>query len=227
MERDRSTAIAQGIIRKKLSVRFECETRLDALDTDLIDLLYEAGLRSVTFGVESLDPVTLKKVGRRPIPPEHQTKIISHCTKKGIRTIGFYVFGFLTDTAESIHSTIAYSIDLKSTGALFKILTPYPGTPLRKQIDALVTEKDLEKFDGYTPTFKHPHLSHEQLLSLLTSAYARFYFRPSWALNYFNIQKYFRKQVDRWDSYALHRHTQNESRTGGADKLKQIAAAGD
>ena len=226
-ERERSTAIAEGIIRKKLPVRFECETRLDDLDTQLIDLLYEAGLRSITFGVESLDPVTLKKVGRRPIPPEHQAKIISHCTSKGIRTIGFYVFGFLTDTAESIHATISYSIDLKSTGALFKILTPYPGTPLRKQMNALVTETDLQKFDGYTPTFTHPHLSHKQLLSLLKSAYARFYFRPSWALNYFNLQKYFRKRVEQWDAYALQTHTRNESRNHVADALHQSTAAGE
>src|SRR5262249_9569267 len=31
-ERDRSSAIAEGLIRKKLPVHFECETRLDDLD---------------------------------------------------------------------------------------------------------------------------------------------------------------------------------------------------
>src|SRR5262249_36763170 len=128
-ERDRSTAIAEGIIRKKLPVRFECETRLDDLDKELLDLLHRAGLRAMTFGVESMDPTTLKRVGRRPIPPEHQKNIIAYCRKKGISTHGFYVFGFLPDTVESIQATIAYAIDLGTTMALFKILTPYPGTP--------------------------------------------------------------------------------------------------
>src|SRR5689334_16457719 len=68
-ERERSLGIAEGILRKNLPVQFECETRLDDLDTGLLDLLYRAGLRAVTFGVESVSPTTLKHVGRRPIPP--------------------------------------------------------------------------------------------------------------------------------------------------------------
>ncbi|HSP06682.1 MAG TPA: radical SAM protein [Acidobacteriota bacterium] len=213
-QRDRSSAIADGIIRKNLPVHFECETRLDELDEDLLDLLYRAGLRSITFGVESLDPVTLKKVARRYIPQEHQKRILSYCRDKGIRTTGFYVFGFLTDTAESIRATIDFSIELNSSTALYKILTPYPGTPLRKQMESLVSEPDLEKFDGYTPTFRHPNLSHEQLVFLLNSAYAKFYFRPSWGLNFFGLQKHFTKWARQWDAYAMQRHYESDVRAG-------------
>ena len=113
----------------------------------------------MSFGVESLDPATLKKSGRRPIPQEHQREIIAHCRKLGIVTAGFYVLGFLQDTWDSIAATIDYSIDLGSTFAQFKILTPYPGTPMFKQLEPLLTETDWEKFDGYTPTFKHPNLT--------------------------------------------------------------------
>jgi anaerobic magnesium-protoporphyrin IX monomethyl ester cyclase len=187
-ERERSTAIAQGILRKKLKVRFECETRLDDLDKDLLDLLHRAGLNTVTFGVESVDPTTLKRVGRRPIPPEHQRSIVSYCRDKGITTEGFFVIGFLTDSVESIRATIDYAIDLNPTAALFKILTPFPGTPLFKHMKPLITETDWEKFDGYTPTFRHPNLSHKELLHLLGLAYTRFYVRPSFGLNYFGIK---------------------------------------
>jgi radical SAM superfamily enzyme YgiQ (UPF0313 family) len=187
-ERDRSTAIAEGILRKNLKVRFECETRLDDLDTHLLDLLHRAGLSTITFGVESVDPATLKRVGRRPIPPEHQKEIVSYCRNNGIATEGFFVIGFLTDSVESIRATIDYSIDLSPTFALFKILTPFPGTPLFKQMKPLLTETDWERFDGYTPNFKHPTLSHQDLTHLLGLAYTRFYVRPSWALNYFGIK---------------------------------------
>ncbi|PWT91002.1 MAG: radical SAM protein [Acidobacteria bacterium] len=209
-ERDRSMAIAEGIIRKKLPVHFECETRLDDLDLDLLDALHRAGLRSITFGVESIDPITLKKVGRRMIPPEHQKKIISYCNSKRIRTTGFYIFGFLTDSNESIDATIDYSIQLNSSTALFKILTPYPGTPLQKQMKNLITETDLEKFDGYTPTFQHPNMTSQDLIHLLRSAYARYYFRPSWAVNFFGFQKYFERWVEQWDAFAVERHSRND-----------------
>src|SRR6516162_9844199 len=187
-ERDRAIGIAEGIIRKKLDVKFECETRLDDLDKPLLDLLHRAGLNTITFGVESMDPATLKRVGRRPIPPEHQREIISYCRDKGISTEGFYVIGFLTDTADSIRATIEYSTELNSTAALFKILTPFPGTPLFKHMKSLITETDWEKFDGYTPTFKHPNMTNEELRHLLGLAYVRFYVRPSFGLNYLGIK---------------------------------------
>jgi radical SAM superfamily enzyme YgiQ (UPF0313 family) len=186
-ERERAFKIAEGILRKNLKVQFECETRLDDLDTELIDLLHRAGLDTITFGVESMDPATLKRVGRRPIPPEHQRHIISYCRDKRITTEGFYVLGFLTDTIESIRATIDYSVDLGSHVALYKLLTPFPGTPLYKHMKPLITETDWEKFDGYTPTFTHPNITHEQLRHLLGYAYTRFYIRPSFGLNYVGI----------------------------------------
>jgi len=204
-ERERSSIIAEEIIRRRLPVRFECETRLDDLDKSLIDFLYRAGLRTITFGVESMEPATLKRVGRRPIPPQHQREIIAYCGKKGIATEGFYVFGFLTDTIESIRATIEYAVELNSSCALFKVLTPYPGTPLRKHMEPLIRETDPEKFDGYTLTFRHPNLSGEDLRYLLGSAYTRFYVRPSWALNYLGWQHVHSELLIRLEAYARRR----------------------
>src|SRR5262249_38161474 len=213
-QRERSVAIAEEMIRRELPVRFECETRLDDLDTELIDLLHRAGLRSVTFGVEAMDPQTLKKVGRRPISFDHQKKIISYFKSKGIRTTGFYVFGFPSDTVESIRATIRYSIDLDTTMALFKILTPYPGTVLRKQMESQITEVDLEKFDGYTPTFTHPNLNREQMSMLLGSAYSRFYVRPSWLFNLLGIQNRFSEKLHGWDSFVHRKLDQMDVEAG-------------
>ena len=189
VERERSMALAEGIRRQQLPVNFECETRLDSLDTELIDELYAAGLRAITFGVESIEASTLKRVARRPIPPAHQRQIVDYCHQKGIASEAFYVFGFPEDTADSLSATIQYAVDLNTTAAMFKILTPYPGTPLRKRLEPLITQMDPEKFDGHTPTFSHPNLTHDELRFLLGSAYSRFYCRPSWLFTYLGMKK--------------------------------------
>src|SRR5580765_2521346 len=132
-QRDRCLELCDEIRARNLTLTFEAETRLDRLDVELLDTLYAAGFRAMSFGVESISPATLKKSGRRPIPETHQREIIAHCRKLGIVTAGFYVLGFLQDTWDSIAATIDYSIDLGSTFAQFKILTPYPGTPMFKQ----------------------------------------------------------------------------------------------
>jgi hypothetical protein len=77
----------------------------------------------------------------------------------------------------------------------------------------LITETDLEKFDGYTPTFRHPTLTHEQLSFLLETAYSRFYIRPSWLWTYLRLPMsgFFERFVMRADAYAERRHLEVEA----------------
>ena len=210
-QRDRAMALADEIRARKLDLRFECETRLDRLDPELVDALHAAGLRAMSFGVESMDPHTLKRAGRRPTPEAHQRLIIDHCRSRGIVTAAFYVLGFLQDDWNSIAATIDFAIDLGSTVAQFKLLTPYPATPLWKQMASRVYETDWQKFDGFTPTFTHPNLTAQELRFLLGAAYTRFYMRPSWLSNYWRIQApQIRSVVERWDERVARRHAREE-----------------
>ena len=186
-DRDRALALCEGIRSRGLTHTFECETRLDRLDLELVTSLHGAGLRAMSFGVEAVAPSTLKKVGRRPIPERHQREILQHCRRLGIVTAAFYVLGFKDDTWESIRATIEYAVDLGSTVAQFKILTPYPGTPLFKQMRETITERDWERFDGFTPTFTHSSLTHTKLMFLLGSAYTQFYMRPSFLTTFLRV----------------------------------------
>jgi len=210
-QRDRVIELCDEILRRGLNLTFEAETRLDRLDVDLLDKLYAAGFRAMSFGVESLDPVTLKKSGRRPIPQSHQREIIGHCRTLGIVTAAFYVLGFLQDDWNSVAATIDYATDLGSTFAQFKMLTPYPGTPMFRQLEPLLTETDWEKYDGFTPTFKHPNLTERELRFLLGAAYKRFYMRPSYLANFLKIQNgAIREWVSRMDRRVNARHAREE-----------------
>ena len=210
-DRERVHALCEGILERGLEVTFECETRLDRLDPELLNTMHRAGLRAISFGVEAMSPAILKKVGRRPIPEAHQRLVVGHCRKLGIVTAAFYVMGFLEDTWESIAATIDYSTQLGSTVAQFKILTPYPGTPLWNKMAPLVTETDWEKFDGFTANFTHPNLTNEQLHFLLGAAYTRFYMRPSYLANYLRIGgERTRTLVNRLDRQVRPRHTREE-----------------
>jgi radical SAM superfamily enzyme YgiQ (UPF0313 family) len=211
-ERDRVMALCNEIIGRGLDLRFECETRLDRLDEELLVKMRKAGLQAIEFGVESMSPDTLKKVGRRPIPEEHQRSIVKVCDRLGVKTVGFYVLGFNSDTWDSIAATIDYSISLGQTLAQFKMLTPYPGTPLFKHMEPQVFEKDWEKFDGFSVTFEHPNLSARELQFLLAAAYARFYLRPSFFANLYSVEKqWLRGLVDRLDLKVSELHARNET----------------
>ena len=190
LDRDRCFRLAEAIIARSLPLSFECETRMDDLDEKLIRALHAAGLREISFGVESPDPLVLKKVARRFIPHEHMRKMIRLCWELGIATTAFYVIGFLQDTEESIEDLIRFACELDSTYANFKILTPYPGTPQFKQLKPLIFEREWENFDGYTLTFNHPVLTPRRARLMLGMAYSRFICRPSQLVNWLGLHKY-------------------------------------
>lgn len=202
LDRARCFHITEEIRSRGLKLSFECETRMDDLDEELIRAMHAAGLREISFGVESPDPLILKTVARRFIPHEHMRNMIRLCWELGIATIGFYVMGFLQDTEESIQETIRFACDLDTTYVNFKILTPYPGTPQFKQLEPLVFEKDWEKFDGYTLTFNHPVLTPQRARLLIGMGFARYIVRPSQVLNTFGLHKYSHhrwiKKFDDW-----------------------------
>jgi len=80
-----------------------------------------------------------------------------------------------------------------------------------KQLEPLLTETDWEKYDGYTPTFRHPNLSDRELRVLLRAAYTRFYMRPSYLANALEIQnRVIRDWVSWMDRRVNERHTRHE-----------------
>ena len=208
--RDRCLALCDEIQSRGIRLRFECETRLDRLDPELLQALRAAGLATISFGVETSSPDTLKRSGRRPIPEAHQQRIIAECRKLGIGTAAYYVIGFLQDDWSSVAATIDYSIALGSTVAQFKMLTPYPGTPMWRQLSPRIFETDWQRFDGFTPTFTHPTLSIEELQFLLETAYNRFYLRPSCLAHLLRLRGPGLRAAERFDSGVRARHERHE-----------------
>ena len=202
LDRDRCLRISEGIRARGLNLTYECETRMDDLDEESIREMHASGLRAINFGVESPDPVVLRKVARRSIPHEHMRRMIKLCWNLGVATTAFYVIGFLQDTEESIEELIRFAVDLDTTYANFKILTPYPGTPLYRQLKPLIFEPDWQKFDGYTLNFRHPVLTPRRARLMLGMCYSRFFLRPSNLLKFFGRHKYTHhpwcKKADDW-----------------------------
>jgi len=193
--RERCLELCAAIAERGLKLHFECETRLDCLDESLIDSMMNVGLRALTFGVETTSPAVLRRVARRPVPDAHQKAVIAHCRRRHVSTTAFYMIGFPEDDQASIGATIAYAVELGSTFAQFKLLTPYPGTPLWKQLAHRVYERDWERFDGFTPTFQHPSLTPEQLRDRLGAAYTRFYGRPSYVADYCGLRSHWLRAI--------------------------------
>ncbi|MBI3021738.1 MAG: radical SAM protein [Candidatus Omnitrophica bacterium] len=181
-DRKRVTAICEGLLARRLRLRWACETRLDLLDERLLDTMYQAGLRVLNVAVESSDEAVLAGVKRKNAAVSHQEAMIRYCDRKGIRVSVFYVLGLPEDSEETIRRTVQYAKRLNTHVAQFFVCTPFPGTAFYESLKDRIFETNWERFDCYTPTFRHDHLEPAQILRLKEWAYCSYYYRPRWLL---------------------------------------------
>jgi tRNA A37 methylthiotransferase MiaB len=158
-------------------IQFSIETRVDLLTPDLLRLLKEVGLTSVTVGVETPDEPTLRRYRRDPIGADRQREFIAVCRRLGIRTVAGFLIGFPEDTEESIRRVRQYAISIRPTFANFNVVTPYPGTAFYEQMRPQIAQPDFGRFTVYTPVLKYEHLTTERIETLVSKCFHRFYFR--------------------------------------------------
>ncbi len=184
LDRQKVCEIAQGILDRGYKIKWACETRLDKVDRELLRLMYSAGLRVMNVGVESYSEDIIRKASRKPIGMPHQEEMIRFCDEIGIRVTIFYMFGMPDDTEGSLLDTIRYSKALNTHVAQFFVFTPFPGTEYYDKVKGDIYEKDWERFDCYTPVFKHKNLSRERILELKEKAFVSYYYRPGWVMKF-------------------------------------------
>ena len=183
-EKKRPRQMAEEILKRGLEVRWGCETHLDHLDEGLLDLMYQAGLRSINVGIETANPENLVGTGRKSIKADKQLRLIRHCDKLGIRVTAFYILGLPNATAADMKETARYARKLNTHVASFNIITPFPGTPFYDEVKEQVFESDWTKFTSYTPVMSHQHVSPDELERIKEQAFVRFYFRPAYILKF-------------------------------------------
>ena len=172
------------LISRKLNLKFVIETHLRILDSDLIKILKQAGLKAVKVGVESYDSEVLKASGRFSVSKDQQLEKIRELEKNNIQVSAMYILGFPTDNDETINKTINYSKKLNTTYAQFSVWTPYPGTPVFDEFKEKIIAKRYDEFDQYHLVFNHKIFSQQNIRNYLSKAYSLYYFRFSWLFKY-------------------------------------------
>jgi radical SAM superfamily enzyme YgiQ (UPF0313 family) len=173
------------IIKKEIKIKFVIETHLRILDPDLIMLLKKAGMIGVKVGIESPNKDILKEANRYSVSNDEQLTKINFLNENNIKVSAMYIIGFPDDTVQTINDTINYALKLDTFYAQFSVWTPYPGTPVYKEYENIITKDNFESFDQYQLVYKHKNLSELEIRKLLTKAYTKYYLRFNWIKNFF------------------------------------------
>jgi anaerobic magnesium-protoporphyrin IX monomethyl ester cyclase len=183
VDRDRVVKICEELQARKLHMKWDCGTRVDMVDRELMKTMRDAGCFAVWLGVESGSEAILGAMNKR-IKLDQTRLAYKTAHQLGLMTIANVVLGFPGETEQTARETIRFVKELNPDDVGFYIATPYPGTPMYELVkkNGWLRVTDFDKYDTAGPTFETPSLSMEKLAALRYKAYQDFYLRPSYVL---------------------------------------------
>jgi len=169
---------------RKLKVKWSIRTRVDLVDTEVLDHLSESGCIRIYYGIESGNKEILKTL-RKSTNLSQIKKVLKATKKRGIATFGYFMIGSPGETEETIKETIAFAKSLKLDYAQFSKLSTLPGTDLYDLLKKEIKEDYwrnyiLDKSKKKVLPRYNTDLTEEQIEYWVKRAYKDFYFRPNY-----------------------------------------------
>jgi anaerobic magnesium-protoporphyrin IX monomethyl ester cyclase len=183
VNRERVVKICEELHSRKLDMIWDCGTRVDMVDRELLKTMHDAGCIAVWLGVESGSEAILGAMNKR-IKLDQTRLAYKTAHEVGLMTITNAVLGFPGETEQTARETINFVKELNPDDVGFYVATPYPGTPMYEQVkkNGWLRVTDFDKYDTAGPTFETPWLSMEKLAEIRYKAYQEFYLRPAYVL---------------------------------------------
>jgi radical SAM superfamily enzyme YgiQ (UPF0313 family) len=124
-----------------------------------------AGCTGVFVGLESLTDANVTAAGKRSPRADDFARRVELFHRHGIQVNGSFVFGFDDDRPDVFARTVQWIEDVRLECATFHILTPYPGTPLFRRLEAegRILHRDWSRYDTAHAVFRPKHLTPEEL----------------------------------------------------------------
>ncbi len=130
-------------------------------DPDLMTLAYRSGCRGLFIGFESVGQASLTSWHKNMNRVSDYEGAIKNIHNHGIAICAGIVFGNDYDEADIFEKTTAFLRHNHIDALQATILTPFPGTPLFKELDreGRITDKNWDHYDFNHVVFKPKNLS--------------------------------------------------------------------
>lgn len=142
----------------------QCSINL-AKDDELLRLAAEGGCVGMLIGFESLSEQSISSMGKKVNRVEEYSKAIKKIHKAGLGIIGCFVLGFDEDEENIFKKTVRFIAKNNIEMPQLTILTPFPGTVLRKKMEDQnrILHNSWQYYDGTNVVFKPKWMTVKEL----------------------------------------------------------------
>src|ERR1700722_19247800 len=145
---------------------------------NFIEKCSRAGVKRVYIGLENINPANLLAAKKKQNKITEYRKMLLAWQTAGVLVYAGYITGFPNDTAESIlHDIDVLKQELPIDVLEIFFLTPLPGSEDHQKLyrAGVWMEPDLNKYDLYHITAKHPRMSAQEWHFAYADAWRRYY----------------------------------------------------
>ena len=182
LDRARAMKFFDLVVREglQLVISFPNGLRGDRVDREMVDAMWEAGVRYISYAVETGSP-RLQKLIQKNMKLDRIRDAIDMSAAKGIVAKGFFMIGFPTETEEEALMTVEFAKESDLVQAMFFTVVYFPGAPLYKLAETVcdMSQYQLGLENDYVTIRDGPYsFSQETLEEIKLKAVREFFFSP-------------------------------------------------
>jgi radical SAM superfamily enzyme YgiQ (UPF0313 family) len=143
-DRERTIRFCRAMIDRRLSIAWECLTRADCIDEELVSMMADANCAQIRLGLESGSPRILEYLGKNASVSDYE-RAASILNNRGMFWSAYFLFGVPEETQDDIEMTLRLIERLRPPFITVARFVPLPGTRLYRDAKAVVGTIDWTK----------------------------------------------------------------------------------
>lgn len=142
------------IAKRGLKVKWGCDSRIDTIDPEMVDLMVQNGLTQIFFGIETGSP-RMQVLINKKLDLGRCDDIVKYCLSKGLKVTTSFIYGFPEETEEDLDLTLKMAVKFQNYGVnvLTNLCHIMNGTELfARYKDMLTIRRDIA-YNSCIPAF--------------------------------------------------------------------------
>jgi anaerobic magnesium-protoporphyrin IX monomethyl ester cyclase len=148
LDRKRLLSICDELVRRRVSVGWECLSRVDTVDLEVARRMKQAGCVRVFFGIESGNDSILR-IMRKQATVKQARDAVDVFKKVGVQTGAFFILGYPGEDDGTVLDTVDFASSLPMDYLSFTFPYPIPGTPLYERVKDRMVCEDWKEPEGF------------------------------------------------------------------------------
>jgi len=190
---------------KDRGITWDCDTRVNAVNREMLKMMAESGCKKVALGVESGSQRVLN-LNKKGITLAQVKNAFHWAHEFGLITTAFFMIGsHPSETIEEVEMSFKLMCELDTELMALAITVPYPGTELYQMMKdrGFLFEERWEKFTHLhsVPSWRTEHFTPGDLVKIQNQLYRRFFIRPKFIVQ--TLKKALSRQGVKYYSRSL------------------------